>query len=230
MIVSHSHKFIFIKTNKTAGTSIEIALSKFCGDKDIITPISPKDEKIRTQLGHRGPQNYLVPFHDYAFRDWIRFLLRGKRRKFYNHISAKEIKRLVGEEIWNHYYKFCFERNPWDRVISLYYWRYNAQQRETISEFIDSGALRALKRKGIEAYSIDGEISVDRVCLYENLEEELESVCNRQLDITERVNLPKVKSSFRKDRRHYREILSNDDKEKIAKMFSKEIAAFGYEY
>jgi hypothetical protein len=30
MILSHEHKFIFIKTNKTAGPSIEITLSKHC--------------------------------------------------------------------------------------------------------------------------------------------------------------------------------------------------------
>ena len=37
MIISHKHKFIFIKTVKTAGTSIDIALSKICEPQDIIT-------------------------------------------------------------------------------------------------------------------------------------------------------------------------------------------------
>ena len=44
MIISHEHKFIFLKTRKTAGTSIELALSQLCGPNDIITPISPNDE------------------------------------------------------------------------------------------------------------------------------------------------------------------------------------------
>ncbi len=65
MIVSHKHKFIFLKTNKTAGTSIEIALSKFCGEDDIITRISPKDEQTRRDLGYRGAQNFQAPFRDY---------------------------------------------------------------------------------------------------------------------------------------------------------------------
>jgi hypothetical protein len=39
MIVSHKYKFIFLKTKKTAGTSIEISLSRYCDEDDIITPL-----------------------------------------------------------------------------------------------------------------------------------------------------------------------------------------------
>ena len=49
MIVSHKHKFIFIKTNKTAGTSVEIALSNSAVDEDIITRISP-DRRIHSKI------------------------------------------------------------------------------------------------------------------------------------------------------------------------------------
>ena len=46
MIVSHSRKFIFLKTRKTAGTSLEIALSKYCGPEDVLAPID-FDEGMR---------------------------------------------------------------------------------------------------------------------------------------------------------------------------------------
>ena len=39
MIISHSHRYIFIKSEKTAGTSVEAALSKHCTDSDIVTPL-----------------------------------------------------------------------------------------------------------------------------------------------------------------------------------------------
>ena len=42
-IISYRHKFIFVKTVKTAGTSIEVHLAAKCGPKDIVTPIIPSN-------------------------------------------------------------------------------------------------------------------------------------------------------------------------------------------
>ena len=39
MILSHSKKFIFFKTLKTSSTSLEIILSKYLNELDVITPI-----------------------------------------------------------------------------------------------------------------------------------------------------------------------------------------------
>ncbi len=109
MIISHKYKFIFLKITKTAGTSVEISLSRFCDDDDIISPISLEDEGIRKPLGKK-PQNYLD------------FDVQGNEyKKYFNHITPKEIQCVVEPSIWDSYYKFCFERNPFDRAISLYY-------------------------------------------------------------------------------------------------------------
>lgn len=56
MILSHEHKFIFLRTKKTAGTSIELALSELCGPDDIITPLTREDEARRA--ARRGAQNW----------------------------------------------------------------------------------------------------------------------------------------------------------------------------
>ena len=71
MILSHKHKFIFLKTKKTASTSLEIALSKICGKDDIVTPVSEltwlgniryfeknTEEDLRKKINAKKPQNY----------------------------------------------------------------------------------------------------------------------------------------------------------------------------
>lgn len=40
MIVSHDLRMIFLKTKKTAGTSLELSLSSLCGPLDVITPVT----------------------------------------------------------------------------------------------------------------------------------------------------------------------------------------------
>ena len=51
MIISHKHKFIFLKTRKTAGTSVQIALSGICDqDLDIITGSNIKDGVIESSV------------------------------------------------------------------------------------------------------------------------------------------------------------------------------------
>lgn len=230
MIVSHKYKFIFLKSSKTAGTSMEIALSRFCGDEDIITPLGPENENTRDSLGYPGPRNYLAPVTDYRARDVARLIVRRRKKlRFYHHITASEARKYIGEATWNGYYKFCFERNPWDRVISWYYWRCQSEPRPTLAEFIDSHALEKLRKTGFQLYTIDGKIAVDRIFLFENLKQELEEI-RGILGLPETPTLPRAASAYRQDKRHYRDVLNHDQREKIERVFSQEIGMLGYEF
>ncbi|MEO5916778.1 MAG: sulfotransferase family 2 domain-containing protein [Luteolibacter sp.] len=230
MIISHRHKFIFLKTTKTAGTSIEIALSKFCGPDDIITPITQEDEKIRRNLGYPGPQNYLAPWWKYGIKDFIT-LIRKKRKKplYYNHIPAAEVRARIGKEIWESYFKFCVERNPWDRAVSFYYWKNRAEPRAPFSEYIDSNAPVILRKNGWGVYTIDDAVVVDSICRFENLAEDLEAIRLR-LSLPEKLELPRAKSRFRKNEAGYQEIYGDTEKARIEELFSDEIRRFGYEF
>lgn len=229
MIISHKYKFIFLKTNKTAGTSIEIALSKFCGEDDVITPISREDERTRKKLGYRGPQNYAAPIGDYTVKDWLNLLFLKRKYRFYNHISAAEVKTLIPDEIWRNYYTFCFERNPWERVISQYYWTFRSQPSLTLKEFIASEKIMKLKQRGIDLYTISGEVAVDRVCLFENLHAELERF-RIKVGIPQKIVLPRAKAKYRTDKRNYWEIMNEQEKQKVATLFCDEIRMFGYSF
>ncbi len=39
-----------------------------------------------------------------------------------DHLDARESRALHGSEKWNEYFKFAFIRNPWDLIVSLYFW------------------------------------------------------------------------------------------------------------
>ena len=230
MIVSHEHKFIFIKTKKTAGTSIEVLLSKIAGDDAIVTPVGPPEP------GH-VPRNYQTGpiFNPLSMavadpRGW-RPLLRHpsgqlrQYRQYWNHMPAALIRAKLGEKMWDTYFKFCFERNPWDKVISLYWWRFRDKAtRPSLDEFISSSD--AWLGSNWHLYTIDGQIAVDAVGRYEHLGEDLHSFL-RQLDLPVDLDLPRAKSSSRLDVEP--ELLSPHSVEQIRHVFRREIRAFGYE-
>lgn len=229
MIVSHKHKFIFLKTNKTAGTSVEIALSRFCGADDVITPISPKDEKTRKGLGYRGAQNYRTPLSGYSFKDFFAVLLHGKlKKRFYNHMQAKEAQCHIPCEIWNEYFKFTIERNPFDRCISHYYFAHKKEPRPSLSEHVNLQS-HDLKRKGYYLYTANDVVVVDKICRFEALSAELENV-RLTLGLPEPLNLPNAKSGYRKDNSSHREIIDDKTRNKIASLFSEEMDLMEYHW
>lgn len=229
MLISHRHKFIFIKTKKTAGTSIEIALSRYLGPRDVITHITPQDEALRREAGYPGPQNFRIPFSRYSREDWLRFLHGRRRLWFYNHMGAADIRRYVGEKVWNSYFKFCFERNPWDKLISWYYWEHREEPRPSLREFIEAGRAAELAGDGgAHLYTIDGRTAVDRIYRFEELEAAMGELAQR-FGFPETPRLPLAKAGFRADRRHYREIYG-PEKALVEQIFARPIRELDYEF
>ena len=149
-------------------------------------------------------------------------------------MTTTEIKASFSSEIWSSYFKFCVEWNPWDRVISAYYHHYNdpkhdAEPRPSLDEYVSSDNLNILKEKGYWSYTIDGSVVVDRIVRYELLDEEMEDI-RKHLGIQEPLILPRAKGNFRKDRRHYSEVLSPNERRIVESFFSEEICLMGYQF
>lgn len=213
MIASHAHRFVFLKTRKTAGTSVEISLSKVCGPDDIITEISPEDEELRRAAGGRGPQNFASP---------------PLPRKAYNHMGAKAAREVVGPECWHDYFTFAIERNPWDAVVSLYYWKYKDRPRlPDFEHYVNEVWIEQLSNNR-RMYRIQGQIAVDRVLRYERLDVELQEVWD-ELDLPGAPDLPRAKGNAR-PAGHYRDLYTDASRDRVAKVFADSIETFGYEF
>ena len=229
MIVSHAHRFIFLKTKKTAGTSMEIALSGICGPDDVITPIPDRDEAERRRLGRRGPQNCRLGIRRYRSQDALALLLHRQILRFHNHTPALEIRRLLPREVWDGYFKFCFDRNPWDKAVSHYYWQGGESLFPSVKDFLLSG--RGQPYSNFKLYSIRGFLAMDEVYRYEEIDSALADISER-LGLDTPLRLPefRAKSGHRADRRHYREILSAEEAEMIGVACAREIRLLGYEF
>jgi hypothetical protein len=229
MILSHRYKFIFIKTAKTAGTSIEVFLSKHCGPEDVVTPIAPPVE------GHQ-PRNYegfINPLPEILERPGKVFSALQHscttREKFYNHMPAREVRNRVPTAVWNDYFKFCVERNPWDKTLSHYH-MHAAREGGSLSldEYLARGRFpinyfRYTDRSGRK-------IIVDRIIRYENLLPELGEVFS-QLSIPFDGTLGvTAKSEYRTDRRLYKDVFTDEQRRIIENVFAKEIELHGYRF
>jgi len=231
MILSHTRKFIFIKTRKVSGTSMEISLSQFCGEGDIITPISYEDELVRLDLGGVLPQNYGDP-KEQQFRDLImaRRADNPKTRhkgQFYNHVPAVEVREYVGQQVWDEYFTFSMERHPYDKVVSHVY--FHARRKENWD--FEKELKRILKKGYYVSYPIysDGETPiVDFIVNYEKLQEDLAKLSD-ELGFDVAKHYPQTKHTYRPDRRPGRELLSDEAKDIIYEHCKVEFDALGFE-
>ncbi len=213
MIASHARSFIFLKTRKTAGTSVEIALSKVCGPGDVITRISPEDEELRARAGGRGPQNFESP---------------PLPRQAFNHMSARLARDVVGVQAWRAYYTFAIERNPWDAVVSLYYWKYkDLPELPDFDHYVAQEWIEQLANNR-RMYRIRGKLAVDRVLRYERLADELDEVW-AHLGLPGAPDLPRAKANAR-PAGDYRDLYTDASRERVGIVFADAIEAFDYTF
>ena len=162
MIISHKLKVIYIKLIKVAGTSFELALSKYCGPDDILTPINGDGRKYRKSWGFLKAQNYMDP--------------ETQKPKFVNHTPAKKIKRLVPKHIWSDYLKIATIRCPYDMLISGYYFFPNKEKRAKKGFFEEYLAKNNREFRAIYGLHENGEILADFLIRYEHLDQDIKEL------------------------------------------------------
>lgn len=230
MIVSHRHCFVYLKCRKVGSTSVEVSLAETCGPDDIVSPLSGTktvfDPKRRINW-----QNHVLPpeRQPLAARAKIALGMSPRRAgvEFFNHMKAERIRALIGAEIFDGYLKIAIERNPWDREVSNWYFHHpRPRDRPPFPEFVARHTARR-PIDNFDIYAIGGRIVADRMLRYERLAEDYRTLLDELgLDAPP---LGRSRSGHRPDRdwrRHY----DAESRDLVARLYAREIAAFGYDF
>jgi hypothetical protein len=231
MIVSYSRNFIFIKTKKTAGSTVEAVLALGCGPGDIITQDDaykhPGSEdtwdleelhKIRRQARHEREARRA------AGEEVLGRRLRGE---FYSHMPASDIRERLDPAFWAAAYKITVERHPYEKAVSQAFFRAGKKEGHALRKYVDR-VVRKGGYAGHPKWMIDGKVAVDAFIRQENLKADLDRI-GAQFGIAVPDELPRLKSRSRRDRRPAHEILSAEQKLVVQDVCRPEFEILGYE-
>ena len=248
MIVSHRHRFVFLKTRKTASTSIEVFLRRFCGPEDIVTPVTPIDELVAVAAGH-PPRNFTDdPGRENTYVADVAAGRLGRAAMFHatsfrfrHHMTMADLRAELGGRI-DGYFVFTCERHPYDKAISRagyqlgsgrYLMRGEARPADPQAalDFLDAmvadGSISEIANWPIYAHG--DRIVADAVVRYEDLSTGLGAVL-RQLGLESSGNtagLPFLKKGLRPEGLT-RAMLSESCRAAVREACAREFEAFGY--
>ena len=211
MLVSHRKKFIYTKTAKTAGTSVESYFERYCMPEDDWYFSIAREEHVDKEgiIGYRGSS--------------------PSGRKWRNHMPAIEIKEQIGRLIWDDYFKFCVIRNPFDKLVSGFFFLNRREENhiDTIENFrkwiINGGCFIDRDR-----YFFDERICIDYFIRYENLKNGIREVCD-YLDIPfvpDRI--PALRTGFRDKKYSLPDLYDKKTIAVVSAEYEFELGYFGY--
>jgi len=219
VLVSFHKRFVYTKTNKTAGTSVEVFFESYCLPPDGYEQSHFRAETI-TDYGVVGFRGANMP----ADTIW------------YNHMPAARIRGYLGSDVWNEFFKFCVVRNPFDKLVSMYFFQMSQEKKEYIKDqefsvlrrdFLDW--LRGRRFVGDQdKYLINGSVCVDYFIRYERLLDDLTEVCQRLRIERDVAKLEKFKSRSRPTHEHFSEFYDREARQIVAESYAFELDHFGY--
>ncbi len=217
MLVSHRHAFIYTKTIKTAGTSVEAYFERFCL-ADPEQPISEVRDQYVSEAGIVGARSMAAQSGKY---EW------------WNHMPAALIRQKLGGEMFGRYFKFCCIRNPFDRVLSAYFWYddfglvklpKDLPARERLEAWIAEKGVPVDRNK----YCIGGRYVMDDVVRHENLAADMERICGKLNLPWQPERLPRMKTGVRPAGTSAAEMFTAKARALVEQQFSLELDLFGY--
>lgn len=208
MIISHKYKYIFFKSKKTASTSVHQALAEKTGPNDIVNEIYP----------YEGRKNCAKNYKDI---NWL-----GYEKFDWAHITPKECKEILKknnlESCWN-YFKFTICRNPFDEMVSRYFYQKHIAKKEGRNERF-AKVVHSWCHANDDFYVND----IDFFIRYEQLDKDYKIVC-KKLGIPY-APLPRMKIGFRPEKVSYKDLFTVNLRKYIEKECKSTFDRFGYKW
>jgi hypothetical protein len=234
MLISHKYKFIFLKTEKSASSSLYKVFEKIISESDKLYQANPRTKRsLLRELG---------VLEDCSFESCSNVQSKGLMRIFpqiygiHSHGSAKDVRNFLGQDLFERYTVITSERNPWDRQVSLFAHRVDKYEDISISDF--DRCMRSYwynlmhhnRLHNWDIYSIDNKMCADKIIRFEHLHNDLSEVLGFLWVDPERYALPHLRGEYRKEQRSYRDLYTDKSRELVRKWYSREIDYFGYEF
>ena len=210
-MISNKHKFIFIHTPKSAGSSIEEVLLK---NEIEIDDINFQEKYWADNLSIKLKKKFFIGKIDQNFAP--------------QHYTTKMLKNEYPNKFKN-YFKFTFVRNPWDKVVSewLYFTKIIPEYNFGFKESINNNSYSNTPYPFLEHTWLQVEFAseCDYVGRFESLQKDFDYVCGK-------IGIPKIKLPYKNTtkHKHYTEYYDDESKEMVAKKYAKDIEYFGYEF
>lgn len=195
-MISHKLRFIFIHIPKTSGNSLSLFLKDFI-DNDVIQRSSKMGEKQGISI------------------------LCEKTRMDIKHANITYYEKTYCEKI-NDYFKFTIVRNPYDRILSFYFWS-KGKKNQTFdrNEFI-----KFIKENNSFQYKYINKTI--HIIHFENLIDELKNIeCFK--NIVNFNNYPTLNASSN-SKEKYNKIYDKELKDLVFNKYKKDFELFDYEY
>jgi hypothetical protein len=148
------------------------------------------------------------------------------------------------QQIWSDFWKFAFVRNPWDRVVSLYYWHYQIaspkmaikfqKQYPTVGDWIPQ-LYHNWKTSQMDSNLLPqhnwthhkGETkAVDFIGRFENIKED-NKIVMKHMGLPEDTHFGHHNATKRND---YKTYYTDETADQIAQIFARDIELFGYTF
>jgi len=227
--ISHPYKFIYIKNVKVAGSYLAMILTKYCTTKPHIQHIENCYEnstflnynELNTEVGFISSWDYKKTNKKLPYRHC-------------NHIQSNIIKDKF-PDIFDNYFKFCVVRNPYDRIVSRYYWGILTNEISkdiSFENYLENQSINKINHMNDDWYyrcTLDNKPICDFYIRFDNLLPDIQKVFDKLSIIDPIIDIDVNHNSLKKSK-DYHSMFNDYTKNIVKKHCQKEIDYFNWKF